>query len=183
MSPPPSDSSVTSEDRTTSTLSAWGCLRGQGQTSVLNSMQFYLLATRERQKLKSESFSSLLLIFPCIPWERGGTYIDAHRMKEDAAFSPSIPQDTNFPRKKTLPLPQVPCVLYLGKGRKKGPWCRGWPSPTPCPACPKSGPPDCSVGVWDSASSPLGCFSASDLSLLLIPESPPRAWMPDPLSW
>ena len=50
------------------TWSDWG-LRLQGQTCVPNTVQFYALATRGRQRL-TNSYSSCLPIFPCAPLER-----------------------------------------------------------------------------------------------------------------
>lgn len=88
----------------------------------------------------------------------------------------------SFPQRARLSavLPRGSSVLHLARetegtlaSSQAGPHL-----PLPEPAL-KLGPHS-SASVWDWASSPLCCFSASDLDLLLIPGSPPVARVPTP---
>lgn len=100
------------------------------------------------------------------------------KRKKDAAFSlfPGC-YYMPFPQRKRLSalLHKAPLFCTLERERE------GEPGPHyPLPDSALNVDPHSPAQVWNSASSPLGCFSASDLDLLLIPGSPSLARVPKP---
>lgn len=141
-------------------------------------MQFCPLATRGRQRLMNVSWASSLSILPFQALRGSHSHIDAQETEEGCRLF-SIPRmllhALSTEEKAVCSPPQGSSVLHPGKRERRG----AWPS-LPPPDSALNVDPHSPAQVWNSASSPLGCFSASDLGLLLIPGSPPLDRVPKP---